>query len=177
MKQLFIFDFDHTLFDAQKLRKELGLLIANNKNISSELIWKEFSKPNNKIVKFLQKNAPKYVFPGVVENLQNLKSEKVLLSYGNLQFQKEKIKDSGLYELFDKVILTEENKINFLLEFYQKNKNKEIYLINDTYNKRFNENEEIKKEIPAIKIFEVDNYKPIKQKTILDVFRYIHKNY
>lgn len=170
MKTILIFDFDHTLFNAQDLRKDLGLLIAGNESVTSELIWKEFAKPQNKITKFLQKDASKYVFPEVVENLQKLKSEKILLSYGNLQFQEEKIKDSGLYKLFDKVILTEKNKINFLPKFCSRNKDREVYLINDTYNKRFKENEEIKKEIPEIKILEVDNYKPEYNQTINDIF-------
>jgi FMN phosphatase YigB (HAD superfamily) len=171
METILIFDFDHTLFNARDLRKDLGLLIADDKNVISELIWEEFSKPKNKINKFLRKNASRYVFPRVKENLGKLKSKKILLSYGNLAFQEEKIKDSGLYDLFEEVILTEENKLKFLPKFYADNKDKEIFLINDTYNKRFRENEEIKKEIPAIKILEVDNYQPELKITIDDIFK------
>jgi FMN phosphatase YigB (HAD superfamily) len=171
METILIFDFDHTLFNARDLRKDLSLLIVGDENITSELIWEEFSKPKNKISKFLQENAQKYVFPKVKENLGKLKSKKILLSYGNLAFQKKKIENSGLYDLFDEVILTEKNKIKFLPKFYTNNKDKEIFLINDTYNKRFRENEEIKREIPEINILEVDNYQPELQKNIDNIFK------
>jgi len=78
-----------------------------------------------------------------------------------------------LDKIFDEVILTDEYKIDFLKDFVEKNKEKEIIFVNDNYNKRFSENAEIKKSIPEIKIFEVDNYKKNSSKNIYDIFQQI----
>lgn len=175
-EKIYIFDLDHTLLNAKKFREDLGLLLDNDKNIISEKIWEIFEKKDEKLINFIKNKTPEYLFPKVKENLQKISAKKILLTFGNLNFQKEKVTALKLSNIFDEIIITDKNKINFLWEFYQSNQDKEIIFINDTYNKRFNENQEISKKIPEIKIMEVDNYLPEKKKTIQEIFKKIVYN-
>jgi hypothetical protein len=115
----------------------------------------------------------KYLFPNTKKNLESIAERKILLTFGDLDFQGKKVKELGLEKYFDEVILTDEHKLDFLKDFVEKNSDKEIIFINDNYNKRFSENEEIKKAIPEIKIFEVDNYSENSQNKIQDIFQKI----
>jgi len=171
--KIYIFDLDHTLFDAKKFRQDIGVLLANNPEMISEDIWNFFDAKDEKLFTFVWEKADQYIFSEVVKNIKSIPGEKVLLTFGNKNFQELKLKSLFFDTLFDKVFLTDENKIHFLKDFAEKNKDKEIIFINDSYNKRFSENTEIAKKIPQIKIFEVDNYNKEKEKTISDIFKKI----
>ncbi len=175
-KCIYIFDFDHTLFNAKKFREDLGRLIAGDKNIVSEVIWKEYRKKNKDLDNFLKKNSSDYVFPGVVDFLKKIEVKKVLLSFGDIAFQKEKVKSSGIYYLFDRVVFTLDNKLDFLKKFVKNNRGKKIIFINDNYNKRFDENREVKRNIPEIKILEVDNYLSERNLSIDKIFRLLSED-
>ncbi len=167
---IYIFDFDHTLFNAKSFREDLGILISNDKHVLSEDIWNYFNTKNKKTIDFVINNSKNYLFKNISKNLKKIKSKKILLTFGNIEFQKVKIHSTGLQKFFDNIILVDENKITFLKDFYEKNKDKKIIFINDNYNKRFNENSEIHDKIPEIEIFEVDNYIKKNKKTIDDFF-------
>lgn len=172
-EEIYIFDLDHTLFNAKKFREDLGLLIENDKNIISEKIWKAFENKDQKLINFIKNKTKEYLFKNVYDNLEKIKTKKILLTYGNLEFQKLKTNTLCLEKIFQKIIITDKNKINFLIKFAEENKDKKIIFINDTYNKRFSENKEVGRKIPEITIFEVDNYKSQRKKTISDIFKKI----
>ena len=173
MDKIYIFDLDHTLIDARKMKEDLGLLLTNNKDMISEEIWNYYNENDVRIINFLEKELKKYIFDNVLENLNKIRETKILLTYGDLNYQRKKVMSLGFDKIFDRVILTDKNKVEFLKDFYEKNNNKKIYFINDNYNKRFSENKEIKEKIPKINIFEVDNYISEKEKTINNIFKKI----
>jgi hypothetical protein len=107
----------------------------------------------------------------VVDSIKNLEGEKVLLTFGNKDFQDLKVKSIFFDTVFDKVFLTDEKKILFLQDFVNENPGREIIFINDNYNKRFNENTEIKKSIPKIQVIEVDNYQLDRNIDIKSIFK------
>ncbi len=91
--------------------------------------------------------------------MQKIGDEKILLTFGHLEFQKLKVEALGLEKIFDKVFLVGDSKADFLESFISENGgNREIIFINDNYNIRFQENDEIRKRIPKIEIVEIDNY-------------------
>lgn len=168
-KKIYIFDLDHTLFDARKFRQDLGVLLANDPGMISEDIWNYFNAKDEKLFDFVWNKADEYVFPTVVEVIKNIEDEKVLLTYGDTDFQDLKVRSLFFDIIFDKVFLTDENKVPFLKDYAEKNSDKEIIFINDNYNKRFNENDEIKEKIPGINVIEVDNYGLEKKMEIVDI--------
>jgi FMN phosphatase YigB (HAD superfamily) len=168
---IYIFDLDHTLFNARDFKKDLSILLSGKPDMISEDIWNYFNASNKKTLDFISKNSKKYLFKNVLENLKKIKEEKILLTFGDIDFQKIKIKSLELDKVFDKIILVDENKIIFLEDFYKKNLDKKIFFINDNYNKRFNENNEINDKIPGIEVFEIDNYKKDSLKTIDNFFK------
>lgn len=172
-ERIYIFDMDHTLFNAKKFREDIGVLLSGDKNIISEDIWNYFNAKDEKLFNFILEKADKYIFDSVYKNIEKIKEEKILLTFGNIDFQNIKVKSTFFDKIFDKVILVDENKITFLKDFYEKNKTKEIIFVNDNYNKRFNENKEVKEKIPEIKIFEIDNYNKKNKKTIDNFFKKI----
>lgn len=107
----------------------------------------------------------------MVESIKNLEGEKVLLTFGNKDFQELKVKSIFFDAVFDKVFLTDENKVLFLQDFVNENPGRDIIFINDNYNKRFNKNTEITKSIPKIKVIEVDNYQLERNIDIKSIFK------
>lgn len=174
-EKIYIFDLDHTLINAEKLKEDIGALLKNDKNIISEKIWEAFENKNLKLINFLKNKMERYIFENVVENLREIKDKKILLSFGNIEFQRAKIDALGFEKYFNEVVLTDKNKIEFLEKFYLENKGREIIFVNDTYNKRFYENDELNNKIPEIKIFEVDNYILKKNIDIDKIFKKLKK--
>jgi FMN phosphatase YigB (HAD superfamily) len=171
LKKIYIFDLDHTLFNARKFRQDIGTLLSNNPEMIAEDIWNYFDAKDDKLFTFVWEKADQYVFPEVVESIKNLEGEKVLLTFGNKDFQELKVKSIFFDAVFDKVFLTDENKVLFLQDFVNENPGRDIIFINDNYNKRFNKNTEITKSIPKIKVIEVDNYQLERNIDIKSIFK------
>jgi FMN phosphatase YigB (HAD superfamily) len=68
----------------------------------------------------LENHLEKYLFPKVKERLREIKDKKILLTFGDLEFQSKKVKELGLEKEFDEVILTDEHKLTFLKDFVEK---------------------------------------------------------
>lgn len=109
----------------------------------------------------------------MVEKIKEISGEKVLLTFGSKDFQDLKVRSLFFDTLFDKVFLTDENKVHFLTDFVAENPGEEIIFINDSYNKRFSENTEIVEKIPQIKVLEVENYKKETKNTIQNILKKI----
>ncbi len=165
-----IFDFDDTLFDTKKLKKETFDQLASY-GIDKKIIEKTYKEcrgnycfsKHTQIIKnkhdlkipdgvnnwLLNINLESYLFPGVVETLKKLskKHNLILLTKGEPEFQNIKIKGSKISKHFKEIHITSEAK-----EIFLKNKKfmPPIYFIND----KKSENKIIKKIFPKMIIKE-----------------------
>lgn len=112
----------------------------------------DFEKPKNDLAKFME-NLEKYVVKEFYDFAKRAGKENLyLISYGDIEFQTEKIKNSGVEKYFNEVIITEGLKSKALIEKFG-NSNAEILMGGNTYfiDDRVGNLEDVKKEIPAIK--------------------------
>lgn len=98
------------------------------------------------------KRAPDFLFKGAVdalEYLRNMAEKMILISRGNLYFQKKKILNSGIEKFFDEVIISEKIKAEVLAEQITKwrTQNKTIMFIDDS----LTEIKAVKKRFPCVK--------------------------
>ncbi len=175
-----IFDFDNTLYNTSKLKEDLFKIFLEH-NISQKDINSSYSRvlrtsgysyeKHLQILNSLYKDLPAkaiikkikllklelYVFPGRIQLLNSLskKNHLILLTKGDLKFQKLKIKKSKLGKYFKKIIITNENKVKTLRKTNFKNP---IYFINDNEK----ENHEIAIKNPNFFIIKNKNGGPIK---------------
>ncbi|MCK5589117.1 MAG: YvcK family protein [Candidatus Pacebacteria bacterium] len=158
-EKIYIFDFDHTLFNTRDQKKVMSVLLEGHENMLSEQMWEYYRKGHKELSKFIKSQSKKFLFKDTIKILEKIKEKKILLSYGDIKYQTEKIYATGIPKYFDSVEIETKNKINFLRKFYGKNKDKEIIFVNDNCNKRFTENADVKKEFPDMKVIVVDKYK------------------
>ena len=146
--KLFI-DFDGTLFDTAKLRDATFVVLGKAGFDRSEILsvyqaecldykfsitgfLERFTKirPYNRSLADVRINnlyesiAADFLYPDAVEFLKNLdhnKYEVDLLSMGDLEFQKLKVKHSGLAEYFDNLFFTDIQKWDYMKNFVDKN--------------------------------------------------------
>lgn len=145
-----IFDFDHTLFSVknfyeafenefQKIgvsknlfketfekakegekpynpKKQFQLIVQKKSEISLKEIKKNFEK--------ILSNANNFLYPDVEPFLKKIENEfdLFLISYGDKEFQKEKIEKSGIAQFFKKVFVTPDiNKVSTFKRILRKN--------------------------------------------------------
>ncbi|MBT9169276.1 MAG: hypothetical protein DDT19_02632 [Syntrophomonadaceae bacterium] len=76
-----------------------------------------------KLVEKLFKNLRIYVFKDVEKFLKSFsKNDLYLLSYGDLNFQKQKIKGAGIFSYFKRIIVTNKSKAKIIKEIIKKDK-------------------------------------------------------
>lgn len=136
-------DFDNTLFDSEKFYQDL-LKIAESfglskimidecyqDNFSNELFnpfkvieylieKSNINKEINKEIKKLLINAKKYLYDDTILFLEFLKKENfslILLTYGDVSYQKAKIKETEINEYFDQIIITSKLKGELGLDY------------------------------------------------------------
>jgi FMN phosphatase YigB (HAD superfamily) len=160
-----IFDFDDTLFDTKKFKKDIfGELISLG--IKENIIKKTYKECRNdycllKHIKALKKHnlqipnlihkkisnlsLKSYLFPKVAKDLKKLSKENylILLTKGDKGFQNTKINSSNISKYFEEIHITKKNKEEFLKD---KKYPHPIYFIND----KKSENRIIKKMFPKI---------------------------
>ena len=141
-----IIDFDHTLFNAQAFKKDLAKALDikklyKNNNYKQQI--KKFSQQQQQKFLKILKNSKQYLYKDAISFLKSVqKNQIILLSKGQPEFQKIKIKNCKL-EKYLKIKTVSKSKINFIKHF--KNK-QEIIFIND----RGKEIDAIKKKFPQI---------------------------
>ena len=151
-------DFDDSLFHTKKFRGELVKIFLKNgvprkkffdtyydypKKTSSglkkynpnwqiRLLEKSLNINSVKIKKDLRgfiRNTKKFVFPDVKNFLESFKRKNLyLISYGYTDFQREKIKNCGLFEKFYRVVIADDNKNVIVRRFVEE---KEIFAFID----------------------------------------------
>lgn len=136
--KLLLVDLDDTLIDTSSFKKDFFQKIADQFGVSASEIdqiyeiqkkghiegWvKEFEKllsqKYNKPVGFLDpivRSSLQHLLlkKDVFEYVKKFEGYKVLLTYGDTELQKEKIKILGLEKHLDDIIITSEKKINYL---------------------------------------------------------------
>ncbi|PIP28196.1 MAG: hypothetical protein COX29_02535 [Candidatus Moranbacteria bacterium CG23_combo_of_CG06-09_8_20_14_all_35_22] len=116
----------------QGIKKELNI---NIDNIENEL-------------RIFLSIVSRYIFSDTVLFLKQFeRKELFLISYSKTEFQKLKIKNSGLANYFEKIKITNGNKEEEMLKFIGKNKKEELFFIDD----RVDYILKVKKKIPQIK--------------------------
>lgn len=170
---LYIFDFDYTLFNSIKFKQDFFELFRGLLHDPSNLRLEYFQE--NKIHYDLEKHfdilgdnlkdrdqaslvlkeflsdLKKYLFPEVEKLLIKLKNDGhrlILISLGNVDWQKAKIYGSDLEKFFDKVIFTDGPK-ELALKEADLIKGEEVIIVNDN----FNESVEMMKYIENCKLF------------------------
>ena len=175
-----LLDFDRTLFDTnnfllkiKKIFKEIG--IDENKFVASYKKTKPYSiKKHTDLLKLpfkdkglvlknfntLINNSKRFLFPDTIKflkflNENNIKS--ILVTYGDKEFQSDKIEHSNIKSLLNKILITSENqdKENIYKKIVYKNKNKEIIIIDDLKENTKN----VIKNIPKIKAIKINRNK------------------
>lgn len=173
---IYVFDLDNTLLDSIKLKKSLAAIMHFSENEFKISRDKYFAGKNNlysplqhvKILyekreislkqrkKFLEDikkmaaNVDTFIFPEVKKILKSLSgrnNDLVLLTHGDLSWQRLKLKHMSIKKFFNKIIITDKDKIKKLR--FLKNINEKIVVINDNVK----ENLLIKKYLPQAEIF------------------------
>lgn len=164
-------DFDNTLFNSTKLKEEIFNILASA-NISRDQFLEIYKKvhasgythrrfvkvlsiPNEKKVlqglNKLTKDSSKFVYNDALWFINKYlgKAKLILVSWGDVFYQRKKILASGLYDYFDKVLLVNKKKYSILGKHIIKNENN--YFINDNPI----ENREITQVFPNLKILTI----------------------
>ncbi len=177
----YIFDFDDTLFDNAKFKKDIFKILKNNKLTKEQILTSYLSvrhdynfenhieyiknnhiKINHKNIKkeFQNINLIDYLFKHTQETLNEIKKDNnlILITYGNIKFQKEKIKKTKIHQFFKKelIFITNTNKIDILKQIPNLEKS---YFLND----KEEENIKIQKEFKKIKVIKIDKKNNIKK--------------
>lgn len=115
---------------------------------------KESRQVLNEVEIFLR-DLKKYIFSDSLYFLESfLKKDLWLLSYGNIDFQKQKIYGSGMSKIFSRVTVNSQNKIKFILKKVRDNKflsGDKIIFIDDNPNNLIGA-EKVKNKIITIRI-------------------------
>ncbi len=176
---IYIFDLDYTLLDAIKFKHGLARILGlswedwqknyqkffkdQNKNFNfyqmlNYLIRAEIVNQNQAVeirhaaLKYL-KTIDTFIFPKGLELIKKLAADKqtlMLVSFGDMVWQKSKIENLKIKKFFTRVIITDSNKSTALT--FLKNSTEKIAIINDNAKETFL----LQESIPNAKIYIVD---------------------
>ncbi|MCK5211291.1 HAD hydrolase-like protein [Candidatus Parcubacteria bacterium] len=176
---IYIFDLDYTLLDAIEFKRGLARILGlswedwqanyqkffkdQNKNFNfyqmlNYLIRAEIVNQNqaveirHAVLKYL-KTIDSFIFPAGLELLKKLSKDKhtlMLVSFGDMVWQKSKIENLKIKKFFAKVIITDSNKSTALM--FLQNSTEEIVIINDNAKETFL----LQESIPRAKVYVTD---------------------
>lgn len=175
---MFIIDFDDTLFDTHAF-KEARLQAMLSLGIDEKLFWETYYEARNnndgiftysdalhaqilakygyneeEIIKFLHEitaRAKYFLLPGAVEFLSFLKSlnrPMILLSLGDPNYQELKVKQTEVDKFFDRLFMIDKTKGDILSEIFSLEKEEDSILIND----KVEESLELTQDFPGMKV-------------------------
>ncbi|MBI2108849.1 MAG: hypothetical protein HYT93_01525 [Parcubacteria group bacterium] len=132
-----LLDFDWTLFNTEQYKKEMGL-----ENISCV-------EHSNRCLKILKEHgkAGMFLFPDTVDFLKNHSQHRlILVTFGDKKYQKAKVQQSGILNLFSESIFTgTEMKGDIIKRIFKHAEEKIIFLDDD-----FAQLQNMKKQCPHI---------------------------
>jgi FMN phosphatase YigB (HAD superfamily) len=155
---IFVFDLDHTLLNAEKYKLALSRIFKMNKQEYSESYYRLFGEKKDLYNPYIHlqllietgvidaelavdcKQRIKkaltlindFLEPTAEDLLKKLKCQKntlILITHGNISWQREKIKHLKLKKYFTKIIITNKNKVDSFK--FLRNSKEEILIIND----------------------------------------------
>jgi HAD superfamily hydrolase (TIGR01509 family) len=144
----YIFDFDGVLFDASKTFRRHIFKVLEQAGVSQNLVeqylenerWNCYSL--NKMLKYFSVSENLYEeIMKIVPDLMNKELLKVikeegknncyLLSYGDKEYQTNKIKRAGVVNLFSKIIVVSGSKTEVIEELCALHKNENVVFVDD----------------------------------------------
>jgi FMN phosphatase YigB (HAD superfamily) len=155
---IYIFDLDYTLFDTANFNRSIPKALGIQDDIYNQ-VYQEYFKNKQvnfnvyklislilkkqinaggdkekmrKNIRNLLKEANKYLFPeseNILKQLRKNKHKLILLSFGDLVWQKEKIKNLSIRRFFDRIFITDKIKSKAL--DFLKNSSTPIFIVND----------------------------------------------
>jgi len=152
----YIFDFDDVIFDSFRFKKEKLFLALSHKNVTVEQIQeiykKRFTSPENlfrnvaskcnialsakeqkSIIESIFTNISSFLHLDTVEVIQKKgKSNCVILSLGDSEFQKRKINTVGMDDFVFHVEIVANSKKEWVIDFAKKYKTETVYFIDNT---------------------------------------------
>ncbi|MBT4277969.1 HAD family hydrolase [Candidatus Falkowbacteria bacterium] len=160
IKNLFFIDFDDTLFNTKKFKKEFLKIFKQNKVSKKQFDECYYSKDKNgdlkydiekqiftlqnkygvdgkkikKEVKIFLTKTEEFLFPDTIDFLDNLQGKDnylVLLSYGAPVFQKKKIVSSGIVSFFQEIIISDKEKLKFIKKHPKSKTAERIFFLED----------------------------------------------
>jgi len=167
-----IIDFDDTIFNTYKMMQEF-IKSFKKAGFSSEEFKEIYRKSKEKKGDFDQKTiislfgklrpfdkrqvakeladilerAEEFVYPDFRKFVDNFpKKELILLSFGSTNYQKIKIENSGVGKYFDKIYVTNKNKVFNLEKIYRKYAGDRIVFIDD----KAEEIDKVKEKFPGV---------------------------
>jgi FMN phosphatase YigB (HAD superfamily) len=160
IKKLFFIDFDDTLFNTKKFKDDLiNIFLDNgvNEKQFKESYYCVDAETRPKYSPYMQiknlednfgidgkklkiefdnfiKKSQEYLFDDSIKFLEEVSKNNnhlVLLSYGECLFQKMKIDNSGVCNFFDEIIITDDPKIDIILNYKKINIFDEVFFVED----------------------------------------------
>lgn len=194
-----IIDFDDTIFNTHKMMQEL-IESFKKAGFTSEEFKEIYKRSKEKRGEFdqetaiglfselrpfdrhqvakelseLLERAEDFVYPDFYKFADSfLRKELVLLSFGSTDFQKIKIENSGLKNYFDKVYVTDKDKVFDLEHIYRKNASDVIVFIDD----KAEEIDKVKEKFPDVVALKMERPKGGHVKTKSEKADYVVKNF
>ncbi|MFA6919094.1 MAG: hypothetical protein WC244_03220 [Patescibacteria group bacterium] len=152
---LYIFDFDYTLFDTARFKKDFYALfddlVFDSSNLKIDyfkenkihynieehlnLLGQNLKNYNYalKVLKSFLSDLGEYIFPGAENILIKSKNDNhklILISWGNMAWQKDKVYGSGMEKFFEKTLFTDSSKKE-VLESIDIREGETVIIIND----------------------------------------------
>lgn len=176
MNQIFIIDFDDTLFNTNDY-KQARVHALTELGVSEEIFWNTYAKARNnewgaftysdrrhaqvlaeegfdeeKIFEALDgvnTDLKKFVFEDTIhflESLKKLEAPLILLSLGDPETQEMKVHGAGIEKYFDRLFMVEETKEHIVKEITEKHAEAKIWFLND----KVSETQELVEKFPNI---------------------------
>jgi len=141
-----IFDLDRTLLNTDAMKHGIAEVLGVD-NLTTDFVLEKLRERDERLLSFLEEKTADYIFPGVLDKLDEIKQmgEMVLLTMGDKELQKIKVDEMReLKEKFDRILYPKDSqeKIAFFRELVEEGG--EIISFNDNQE----ENDEFKKIYP-----------------------------
>jgi HAD superfamily hydrolase (TIGR01509 family) len=144
----FIFDFDDVLFHTTKNRVEHFYPILKKEGVSQEEVdvYYEKNRGHNfsikklltyfslekELYKKIMSKHPEFVNKKLLKTVKDLGKENCyIVTYGDKELQKEKVKKAGIAELFREILVTSGSKKAIIEKICARHKNEEVIFIDD----------------------------------------------
>jgi len=173
-----ILDFDDTIFNTHRLMRDV-CAVFESLGFQEEQFWDAYAECKEKVgdfnpeiiigllneikpfdkaeaekkINLILDNSKDFVYPDFFDFAKSFnKKDLILLSFGEAGFQGTKIKNSEVGPFFDKILITQKNKIKELKPIYEKYPEEKIFFIDD----KAEQIDEVKKIFPQLILIKME---------------------